>query len=174
MLFRSEPGKGSLFWFTARLNPTEGPVDEAPADFDYGIKDYTGVRVLLAEDNEVNREIAAELLNKVGVSPDLATNGQEAVQMVNDHHYDLILMDVQMPEMDGLEATRVIRAMNNEKGEPAARQNNTPIVAMTANVFEEDRKACLKAGMDDFLAKPVRPSKLYSMIERWASKSLDS
>lgn len=164
----SKPGKGSLFWFTARLKPTEGPIDEIPADFDPSTRDFSGLRILLAEDNEINCEIAAELLNKVGIQPELANNGKQAVKMVSDRHYDLILMDVQMPELDGLEATRIIRAMKNDDDEATAGRSSIPIVAMTANVYEEDRKACLKAGMDDFLAKPVRPNQLYSMIDRWA------
>jgi PAS domain S-box-containing protein len=116
-------------------------------------------RVLLAEDNPINREVAVELLRSAGLEVDVAVNGVEAVAMAQAGDYALILMDVQMPEMDGLQAARLLRA-------PQARRVG-PIVAMTANAFDEDREACLQAGMDDHLAKPVDPEALFQTLLRW-------
>ena len=116
-------------------------------------------RILLAEDNQINQEVALDLLRGVGLEVDLAENGQLALEKVRTGAYDLILMDMQMPVMDGLTATRLIRAL------PA--HHDTPIVAMTANAFEEDRKTCLQAGMVDHLAKPVDPQALFAVLLRW-------
>jgi len=120
---------------------------------------YSGRRVLLAEDNPINQEVAVELLRSTGLTVDVATNGAQAVEMVQRHDYDLILMDVQMPIMDGLEAARTIRRM--------AGRAHTPIVAMTANAFDEDRRACLAAGMNDHIGKPVEVRVLKTALQRW-------
>jgi CheY-like chemotaxis protein len=126
------------------------------------MQDYPGLRVLLAEDDPVNQEVAREILEEINWQTDLAGNGQEAVELATRTRYDLILMDMQMPVMGGLEATRQIRAM------PACK--TVPIVAMTANAFIEDREACLVAGMNDFLTKPVIPEKFFECILNWVSK----
>jgi CheY-like chemotaxis protein len=118
-----------------------------------------GARVLLAEDNLVNQEVAAQLLQAAGVHVEVAGDGAQALEMVRSRPYDLVLMDVQMPHLDGLEATRRIRQ------EPALAQ--LPIVAMTANAFPEDRQACLDAGMNEHLAKPVDPRELHAALLRW-------
>ena len=118
-----------------------------------------GARVLLAEDNLVNQEVATQLLHAAGVHVDVAGDGAQALEMVRSRPYDLVLMDVQMPHVDGLEATRRIRQ------EPALAQ--LPIVAMTANAFPEDREACLEAGMNEHLAKPVDPRELHAALLRW-------
>ncbi len=173
---RSAAGQGSSFWFTAwlRRQPEADMQAEAPADdhaalpaaeggvpaqaVDLLRSRHAGQRVLLAEDNEVNQEVAVELLRAAGLVVETAADGPRAVEMALAGPYDLILMDVQMPGMDGLQATRTIR-------QRAGR--GTPIVAMTANAFAEDRAACLAAGMNDHVSKPVDPERLYATLARW-------
>ncbi|MCG6868096.1 MAG: PAS domain S-box protein, partial [Gammaproteobacteria bacterium] len=151
---QSEPGQGSTFWFTAKLQRGRGIRQEPALMLATGAETAlrnccSGSRILLAEDNVINREVALELLNGAGMEVDTAENGREAVEMVRAGEYDLVLMDVQMPEMDGLEATQLIRTMDN--------RGAIPVLAMTANIFEDDRRACSEAGMNDFIAKPVNP-----------------
>ncbi|MDB5972952.1 MAG: two component signal transduction system hybrid histidine kinase/response regulator with [Hydrocarboniphaga sp.] len=121
-----------------------------------------GRRVLLVEDNEINQEVASELLRRAGVIVELAINGEQAVQRATATRYDAVLMDVQMPVMDGIEATRLIRAL-------PAPQAQVPIIAMTANAMAEDRQRCLDAGMDDHLGKPVDVHRLYEVLARWTA-----
>ncbi len=168
----SRLGEGSRFWFTARLRPSVAvddavaPWPDADADADTDLRrlraEHAGRRVLLVEDEPVNREIAECLLAETGLLVDSAEDGEAAVTLATSRGYDLVLMDMQMPRLDGLEATRRIRQWR--RGEPL------PIVAMTANAFEADRKACLEAGMDDFLSKPVDPRRLYATLLRWLAK----
>jgi CheY-like chemotaxis protein len=124
---------------------------------------YAQSRILVADDVEVNLEVAQLLLHGVGLQVDSARNGREAVDMVRITAYALILMDVQMPVMSGLAATRAIRQMSGRA--------HTPILAMTANAFEEDRRNCLDAGMNDFLSKPVDPETLYAMLIKWLPRT---
>ena len=164
----SEPGQGSTFWFTARLGYAQAITPVAPsagvADAEKELRThYAGARILLVEDNAINSEVACELLRDVGLVVDTAENGVEAVAKIRASTYELVLMDVQMPEMDGLEATRVIRSMTG----PTANNMDLPILAMTANIFAEDRQACLEAGMNDFVAKPVEPESLFATIIKW-------
>jgi two-component system, sensor histidine kinase and response regulator len=118
-----------------------------------------GTRVLLVEDNEINQEVAIGQLEDAEIAVDLAENGEIAVRMVQNKDYDLVLMDMQMPVMDGIEATRVIRA------DP--RFNSLPIIAMTANAMAADRDRCLEAGMNDHIAKPIDPEQLFRVLLRW-------
>ena len=159
----SQLGKGSEFWFTARLKVAQSVPADSAAETDLAettlSEQRQPARLLLVEDNPVNRELALELLHAVGLHADMVADGFEAVQAVQRERFDLILMDLQMPRMDGLEATRHIRAL------PSG--STVPIIAMTASAFGEDRAACLAAGMNDHVAKPVDPAALYAAIQRW-------
>ncbi len=159
--FESQPGKGSLFWFTVRVDRGSTPsLSIRPEERrDLLRRHHAGQRILLVEDDPVNREVAAEMLSRSGLLIEEATNGREAVEMVVQGGWDLVLMDVNMPEMDGLSATRAIRALPGCAG--------LPIVALTANAFENDRNACLAAGMNDFIAKPISPAALQEALLRW-------
>ncbi|MBL8359819.1 MAG: response regulator [Rubrivivax sp.] len=160
----SQPGRGSRFWFTAWLEKApagpggESPVSTAPPGAEV-VPALPPQKLLLVEDDAVNRLIAQALLSQDGHVVDVAADGEEAVAMAEEADYDLILMDVQMPRMNGLEATRRIRS--------TARHAHTPIVALTANAFDDDRRACLEAGMNDFLGKPFDPPTLMQMLRRW-------
>jgi CheY-like chemotaxis protein len=128
-----------------------------PADFS---KHYP-LRILIAEDNAVNQKLTERVLNKLGYKPEIADNGLEALQAVTQKSFDLILMDVQMPIMDGLEATRQIRLLDG---------NQPVIIAMTANAMQGDREECIQAGMDDYISKPVKLEVLVERLEVWATK----
>jgi PAS domain S-box-containing protein len=160
----STPGVGSSFWFTARLGRgverTAGDVASASGSaMPPSISSIVGRRVLLVEDNELNQEVAAGLLEEAGLQVDFAGNGAIALEMVQKTAYDIVLMDMQMPVMDGLAATREIRKL------PALRA--LPIVAMTANAMADDRERCIEAGMDDHVAKPIDFDDLVVKLKKW-------
>ncbi len=165
--FESTHGKGSAFWFTARLRkdlaakarPARLPEGDAEQVLK---KDFKGSRILLVEDEPINREIAQILLEEIGMKIYTAEDGEIAVNMAAKNDYALILMDMQMPRTDGVEATHLIRA--------SATGKQVPIVAMTANVFAGDRKRCMDAGMNDFIAKPFVPEDLFAMILKWLAR----
>ena len=136
-----------------------GHVQIAPS---FEIARTRGTRVLLVEDNEINQEVAIGLLEDAAIQVDLAENGEIAVRMAQENDYDAVLMDMQMPVMDGIEATRAIRS------DP--RFQNLPIIAMTANAMAADREKCLKAGMNDHIGKPIDPDQLFSVLLRWAGR----
>ncbi len=163
----STPGQGSTFWFTVRLGNSRDAVLPAPtfngksAD-ERLLDEYAGTRILLAEDEPINQEVSRSLLEDAGLVVDLANDGQQALDLAKQNTYALILMDMQMPRLNGIEATMAIRAL------PAYAQ--TPILAMTANAFDEDRQVCLDAGMNDHLGKPVDPNRLYEALLEWLEK----
>ena len=166
---RSSPGAGSTFWFELPLRvvhaepPLVAPATPELPAIEALQQRHAKRRVLVAEDDLVNQEVLRSLLEDTGLVMDLAVDGLQAVALARQCRYDLILMDVQMPGLNGMEATRIIR------GE--SRNTATPILAVTANAFEEDRDACVKAGMDDHLAKPINPDALYAILLRWLDAS---
>ncbi len=158
----SEAGKGSLFWFTisaAETSPDSVASGESNEDND-NLVEMRNLKVLLAEDNAINQKVGTMVLKTLGIDSDVATNGRQAVKLQMRNHYDVILMDVHMPEMDGLEATKVIKKHCSEQNgiKPPA------IVAVTANAFKEDRDRCLAAGMDYYLSKPFKTNDLKKLF----------
>ncbi len=193
---RSEVDQGSTFSFSARFGPAADlprelaePVQLAPAVAPAATNgnhsaaeamstvhqesrsptDGTAAPpcVLVAEDNPINQTVAVKMLERVGVRAEVAHDGQQAVEMVARERYAAVLMDCQMPRLDGYGATAEIRRLEGA-------ERHTPIIAMTANAMKGDRERCLEAGMDDYLAKPVTPPRLRSVIERWVPKTADA
>jgi PAS domain S-box-containing protein len=174
----SEVGKGSTFWFTAVFEKQpagpgsaeeefakiegEGAIERSVAETIISENDKRKIRILVAEDNPVNQKVAQAMLRKMGLRADVVANGQEAINGLQMIPYDLVLMDCQMPEMDGFEATSFIR-----KEASGVLNPYIPIVAMTASTMQGDRERCIKAGMNDFVAKPVKPGELAEVLARW-------
>ena len=161
----SEPGKGSTFWADIWVGKGSKPEEEKRDEQGLAgghlkdMKAINGARILLAEDNIFNQQVAIEFLKEASAIVCVANNGKEALDLLSQKPFDCVLMDVQMPELDGLEATRLIRDNN------ALAQ--LPVIAMTANISNEDRERCLAAGMDDFIGKPFKLDKFYATIARW-------
>ncbi len=158
----SEPGRGSRFWFDLHVPEAEHAVSETPsAKEGSGLKALeTPLHVLLADDNEVNRRVAGHMLKRLGCTFETAGNGREALEKLEQGRYDVVLMDCQMPDLDGFETTEEWRRRESAGA-------RVPIVAMTANAMAGDRERCLAAGMDDYLTKPVQPAQLAGTLERW-------
>jgi|WetSurMetagenome_2_1015567.scaffolds.fasta_scaffold00286_4 PAS domain S-box-containing protein len=179
---KSEVNLGSTFWFTAvfekRATIPSSPEDKmkaeikSPADRtdepESSRKHKRRMRILVVEDNPVNQRVAQALLAKLELRSDVVANGHEAVKALQSTHYDLVLMDCQMPEMDGYEATRIIRRPESRALNPAI-----PIIAMTALAMQGDRDRCIQAGMNDFIAKPILRKDLTEMLERWLDRAED-
>jgi CheY-like chemotaxis protein/HPt (histidine-containing phosphotransfer) domain-containing protein len=183
---QSEPGRGSEFWFTARFEKqpqelsagdagtqvreldsilVDGPAAASPIESDAAnALRRASIRVLVAEDNITNQQVALGILRKLGVRAEAVANGHEAFEALQQIPYDLVFMDVQMPEMDGFEATRAIRLTN---GKP---RHSVPIIAMTAHAMQGDRERCLEAGMDGYITKPITPAVLSRTIDEWLPK----
>ncbi|HEY6094756.1 MAG TPA: PAS domain S-box protein [Gallionellaceae bacterium] len=168
----SHPGTGSLFWVTARFELCNAPAccltdlpnpDQVIPEGQPARAALMGARVLLADDNLFNQQVACELLQEAGVQVSTASNGQEVLDLLRKQRFDCVLMDVQMPVMDGLEATRRIRS--------DAALSNLPVLAMTANARAEDKEQCFASGMDDFLIKPLLPDLLYATVGKWVRRS---
>ena len=163
----SEPGKGSTFHFTANFGRQSEEMRNMPVLSSKGKKllkkdlmdRIHGAHVLLAEDNVINQQVAVEILSNVGIRIDIANNGKEAVRRVYEYEYDAVLMDVQMPEMDGFEASRRIRRDD--------RFDDLPIIAMTAHAMKGVREECLEAGMNDYVAKPIDNDELFATLAQW-------
>jgi CheY-like chemotaxis protein len=149
----------------AKSAPARKPVP--PAKLDPKLAERMPLRMLLADDNVINQKVAVRLLQQMGYRPDVANNGVEAVAALDRQTYDIVFMDVMMPEMDGLEATKVIRERQKNKKRYPTYKASLIIVAMTASAMQGDRERCIAAGMDDYLAKPVRPEDVRKVIERW-------
>ena len=164
--FDSEESVGSTFRFKIQLNAPEHQTNQATDALHgrapQGYSDNN--RILLVEDNQVNQIVALELLKQLGLAADLAVDGQDAINQLKrtDSPYDLILMDCQMPVMDGYQATKAIRA--GEAGEP---NRSTKIVALTANAMKGDREICLQAGMDDYVSKPLEIDEFNAVLSRY-------
>lgn len=164
-------GQGSCFWFTARFgkasktaSPQRPLTLSSKDDAEAQLKaDYPGSRILLAEDDPFNQEVSLTLLETVGLAVDVADDGAQALELAKQNPYKLILMDMQMPNMNGIEATRAIRA--------DSQNTDTPILALTANAFAEDRLACIESGMNDHLPKPTPAKVLYETLLEWLNKS---
>jgi PAS domain S-box-containing protein len=162
----SEEGKGSTFWFTIKLaigDSSQATKTKSISDVSIaGSLQSVHARVLLVDDNATNRKVASQILMKAGCEVQMASSGQEALSVLqNDANYDLVLMDIQMPEMDGMETTRRLKALGLV--------HLPPIVAMTAYAMKEDRERFLAAGMDDYLAKPIRAQQLIQTVSRWVA-----
>jgi CheY-like chemotaxis protein len=157
---RSEPGRGSTFWFTVQCRLSQAPVEAAPPLQPVIEAGDGALRILVAEDNPMIQKLTSRLLAKRGHQADVVGNGEDAVAAVQHKTYDLILMDMQMPVMDGVSATQAIRAL-------AGAVSGIPIIALTGNALIGERERCLAAGMNDYLSKPFEPPELYAVIDRW-------
>ena len=159
----SEPGAGTTFWFTIVLLSAAPPAITTPRRSEVNLLEVLGrpIRVLVAEDNAINQKIVLKLLSSLGVKADAVASGLEVIESLRDISYDLILMDCQMPEMDGYEATGIIRKSR------ALEWNEIPIIALTANAIQGDEQRCLAAGMDAYLTKPISKPMLIEALQLW-------
>lgn len=160
---RSRENKGSTFWFELELPLADADLEEEMMVYNSEF-DPSGSNILVAEDNHINQVMILQMLEMLNCKADVARNGQEAVDMVRKNKYDLVLMDCMMPEVNGYEATKTIRQMDDDK-------NNTIIIALTANALQGDKQKCLDSGMSDYLSKPVKKPELQAMLAKWLQNS---
>ena len=170
----SELGKGSEFWFTARFtieneedvieSMVKSNVSESEEQMDYSIR--ASKKILLVEDNQINQQVSLAILEKLGFKSDIAKDGTEALRMLSEKAYDLVLMDCQMPGMDGFEASKKIR-----NGDAGSLNTNVIIIALTANVLAGDKDRCFESGMNDYISKPVQANYLLAKLEKWLNKA---
>ena len=161
----SEEGEGSAFWFIANFPCTDELSERTNEPLTKNEPSKLNAKVLLVEDNPINQMVAQKMLEKVGLKAMLADNGLEALKLLKEQSFDLVLMDCQMPEMDGFDATREIRKLDIK----TLNEQRLPIVAMTANVMSGDRERCLEVGMDDYIGKPVQRDHLEAVLRKWLS-----
>jgi signal transduction histidine kinase/CheY-like chemotaxis protein len=161
----SKNGEGSRFTVVLPLSKTEERSDEGPEPAEGVVRPRSGLRVLLAEDNLVNQRVASRLLEKLGCVIRLAQDGKEALDILEQDSFDVVLMDCQMPRLDGFEATRALR--EHEEATGSAR---IPVIALTAAAMKGDRERCLEAGMDDYVSKPIKTGHLAAALERWTRR----
>lgn len=164
--FDSEFGKGSTFWFDVELPKDKSQMEKdlLSGDDQNGsglTKNERDVRILVAEDNKINQKVIRLTLKNEGFDIDIASNGKEALDMFGKKKYDIIFMDVHMPEVDGFEATKQIRAIERDSS------SHIPIIAFTASVMQHERELCLESGMDDFIGKPIEKEELISVLNKW-------
>jgi signal transduction histidine kinase/two-component SAPR family response regulator/HPt (histidine-containing phosphotransfer) domain-containing protein len=155
----------------ALLSPQKTSPQEPTAKPAETLHERLPLRILLCDDNAINQKVAARILQQVGYEPSLAVNGREALEAIDKQPYDLVFMDVMMPEMDGLEATRIIRDRQKDAAAHPNYQSRIVVIAMTAQAMQGDREKCLAAGMDDYLSKPILPKDVRAMVERWGTQT---
>lgn len=161
--FESEVGRGTTFCFTIEGKETTVIDKKEPyrkADTELDTSKISGLKILIAEDNLMNQKVIQKMLERFDLKSEIVNNGKEVLDKLSEQSYDLILMDMEMPVMDGLESTEKIRSSLAEFDQPI-------IVAITANAFPEDRERCFEAGMDDFIAKPVSLDAISTMLRKW-------
>lgn len=163
----SEVGKGATFWFTVTLREVDeesitDPIDEAGNGDGYSSFTPEKLKILIAEDNKINQIVVRKILEKEGFKVDIVDTGTKAVEAVEKKDYSFVFMDIQMPEMDGYEATKIIRNLENESGK------HVPIIALTASALDDAREKCLNAGMDEYLAKPIEKEELIRILKKTA------
>jgi signal transduction histidine kinase len=163
----SEEGKGSTFWFTAKLVITDEEHIKSDFDAETGDIPMSGLKVLVAEDNAINQRVARFNLEKLDIEVDIAENGEIAFELFKKNNYDIVFMDIQMPVMDGLNATRQIRKYELQTG----RSSKIPIIAMTANTLKGDKEDFMDAGLTDYIGKPFKPNELISIINSVTKKT---
>jgi len=157
----SEPEQGSLFWVSLPLEKTTVKIDPEEETQDEFAAELSG-RVLLVEDNAVNQLVASKMLKLLGMDVAVASSGGEALECYMQESFDLVLMDCQMPTMDGFVTTGKLRELEKENDKDAV-----PVIALTANVMQGDKQRCLDAGMDDYLGKPVKLPQLQTKLQQW-------